>query len=204
MAEVARIKKQMQKELGGPPDILQEPESKEEDRMTEKEWEDLVEERAQERQRRKQQFSSGSKGPAHSVANVQQSFKYKPKSFHDGIPKASEDDVKQLIASYRANGQDSESTILIDVREENEFELSKLYGAKNIPFSRVEAASDLPYEEFLSELGLPEKGDKVILYCQSGIRAGRVAMLLAKKGLSGARILDQHLILCRELRSDMI
>ncbi len=60
---------------------------------------------------------------------------------------------------------------LIDVREPNEFESGHILGARNIPMSQLkmrmkEIRPDLP----------------VYLYCQSGMRSGRAAQFLHKKG----------------------
>lgn len=60
---------------------------------------------------------------------------------------------------------------LIDVREPNEFDAGHILGARNIPMSQIkmrtkEIRPDLP----------------VYLYCQSGMRSGRAAQFLHKKG----------------------
>lgn len=60
---------------------------------------------------------------------------------------------------------------LIDVREPNEFEAGHILGSRNIPMSQIkirmkEIRSDLP----------------VYLYCQSGMRSGRAAQFLYRRG----------------------
>jgi rhodanese-related sulfurtransferase len=60
---------------------------------------------------------------------------------------------------------------LIDVREPNEFDNGHILGARNIPFSQLrmrlrEIRPDLP----------------VYLYCQTGMRSGRAASFLYRKG----------------------
>ncbi len=60
---------------------------------------------------------------------------------------------------------------LIDVREPNEFDAGHILGARNIPLTQLkmrtkEIRSDLP----------------VYLYCQSGMRSGRAAQVLYRKG----------------------
>ncbi|WP_051024244.1 MULTISPECIES: rhodanese-like domain-containing protein [Bacillus] len=60
---------------------------------------------------------------------------------------------------------------LIDVREPNEFEGGHILGARNIPMSQMKTR--------LKEIR-PDK--PVYLYCQSGLRSGRAAQLLYKKG----------------------
>lgn len=71
---------------------------------------------------------------------------------------------EEFIAGYR-------KAQLIDVREPNEYEAGHILGARNIPLSQLKAR--------LQELR-PDK--PVYLYCQSGIRSGRAAQLLYRKG----------------------
>lgn len=60
---------------------------------------------------------------------------------------------------------------LIDVREQNEFEAGHILGARNIPMSQLKVR--------LKEL----RTDKpVYLYCQSGMRSGRAAQFLYRRG----------------------
>jgi rhodanese-related sulfurtransferase len=60
---------------------------------------------------------------------------------------------------------------LIDVRESNEFEAGHILGARNIPLTQLKTR--------LKELR-PDK--PVYLYCQSGLRSGRAAQMLKRKG----------------------
>lgn len=60
---------------------------------------------------------------------------------------------------------------LIDVREPNEFEGGHILGARNIPMSQLKTR--------MKEIR-PDK--PVYLYCQSGMRSGRAAQILYKKG----------------------
>ncbi|MDQ0269415.1 rhodanese-like domain-containing protein [Cytobacillus purgationiresistens] len=60
---------------------------------------------------------------------------------------------------------------LIDVREPNEFDAGHILGARNIPLSQMKTR--------MKEL----RQDKpVYLYCQSGMRSGRAAQFLHRKG----------------------
>nr|WP_062104702.1 rhodanese-like domain-containing protein [Bacillus niameyensis] len=60
---------------------------------------------------------------------------------------------------------------LIDVREPNEFDGGHILGARNIPMSQL--------KNRMKEI----RTDKpVYLYCQSGMRSGRAAQMLYKKG----------------------
>ncbi|MCR2820372.1 rhodanese-like domain-containing protein [Lederbergia panacisoli] len=60
---------------------------------------------------------------------------------------------------------------LIDVREPNEFEGGHILGARNIPISQL--------KNRMKEIR-PDK--PVYLYCQSGLRSGRAAQTLYRKG----------------------
>lgn len=60
---------------------------------------------------------------------------------------------------------------LIDVREPNEFSAGHILGARNIPLSQLKMRK--------GEIR-PDK--PVYLYCQSGMRSGRAAQLLHRKG----------------------
>ena len=60
---------------------------------------------------------------------------------------------------------------LIDVREPNEYQSGHILGARNIPVSQLKMR--------MKEIR-PDK--PVYLYCQSGMRSGRAAQMLYKKG----------------------
>lgn len=60
---------------------------------------------------------------------------------------------------------------LIDVREPNEFNAGHILGARNIPVSQLKMR--------MKEIR-PDK--PVYLYCQSGMRSGRAAQMLYRKG----------------------
>lgn len=60
---------------------------------------------------------------------------------------------------------------LIDVREPNEFEAGHILGARNIPLSQMKMR--------MKEIR-PDK--PVYLYCQNGMRSGRAAQTLYRKG----------------------
>lgn len=68
---------------------------------------------------------------------------------------------------------------LIDVREPNEFDGGHILGARNIPLSQM--------RNRLIEI---RKDKPVYLYCQSGARSTRAAMLLNKKGYEDLNVLQ--------------
>jgi rhodanese-related sulfurtransferase len=60
---------------------------------------------------------------------------------------------------------------LIDVREPDEFASGHILGARNIPLSQLRMR--------MKEL---RKDQPIYLYCQNGLRSGRAAQLLYRKG----------------------
>jgi len=68
---------------------------------------------------------------------------------------------------------------LIDVREEKEYELGYILGARNIPSTQI--------KQRLSEL---RKDLPVYLYCQSGTRSYRAAWILHKEGYEDINVLE--------------
>jgi rhodanese-related sulfurtransferase len=68
---------------------------------------------------------------------------------------------------------------LIDVREPKEFDGGHILGARNIPLSQM--------KNRLIEI---RKDKPVYLYCQSGARSARAAMMLHKKGYEDLNMLE--------------
>jgi rhodanese-related sulfurtransferase len=65
-----------------------------------------------------------------------------------------------------------EDALVIDVREPGEYGAGHILGAKNLPLARLEAGSDLP----------KRKDRPIVLYCETGDRAGRALAALKKHG----------------------
>lgn len=65
----------------------------------------------------------------------------------------------------------ADGATLIDVRESHEYVRGHIPGAVNIPLSQLGSRLD----------SIPEE-QKVLLYCQSGMRSKRAAKLLSKHG----------------------
>lgn len=61
---------------------------------------------------------------------------------------------------------------LIDIREQKEYDGGHILGARNIPLSQLKM-----------RLGEIRSDKPVYLYCQNGMRSGRAAQLLHKKGI---------------------
>lgn len=61
---------------------------------------------------------------------------------------------------------------LIDIREQKEYDGGHILGARNIPLSQLKM-----------RLGEIRSDKPVYLYCQNGMRSGRAAQLLHKKGV---------------------
>ncbi|KAI9277162.1 Rhodanese-like domain-containing protein [Phascolomyces articulosus] len=78
---------------------------------------------------------------------------------------------------------DTEYTLL-DVREPSEVLQGKIPTAINIPLSKMLPAWTMSPEEFEEEFGFerPKEDDKIIVYCQAGIRSNNAADFLREIG----------------------
>ena len=74
------------------------------------------------------------------------------------------------------NYHPTHDTLLIDVREPEEFNSGHIPGARNIPLSAITTA-ELPADLFSS----------ICLYCLSGIRSSRAVRQLKKMGYTNVR-----------------
>jgi rhodanese-related sulfurtransferase len=77
--------------------------------------------------------------------------------------------VKALTEEEFRNGY--RKAQLIDVREPDEFAAGHILGARNIPLTQLRMR--------MKEL---RKDQPIYLYCQSGLRSGRAAQMLYRKG----------------------
>lgn len=73
---------------------------------------------------------------------------------------------------------------LIDVRTPAEYQSGHIPGAINIPLQ--------DFERRFAELSAYRDGE-VVLYCESGMRAGHGARWLASKGFQQLRLVDGHM-----------
>lgn len=73
---------------------------------------------------------------------------------------------------------DPSSFILLDVRDENEFAEGHIAGARLIPVSTLDTRAA---EE------LPDSARTLLVYCRSGMRAGKASQLLEQMGYQDIR-----------------
>ena len=91
------------------------------------------------------------------------------------VPGASDTD-EVTVETLKARIDRQDSFLLLDVREQREFEICRIPGSVLIPLS------ELPTR--LSEL---EGRDDMIVHCKSGVRSGKAVRLLREAGFGGAR-----------------
>lgn len=79
----------------------------------------------------------------------------------------------QIAADVKAG-----KAVILDVREQTEWDEGHLAQAKSLPLSTIqESKGKLPKDDFFPE------GKKVYLHCKSGIRCLKAANLLEKQGI---------------------
>ena len=69
---------------------------------------------------------------------------------------------------------ESEESVIIDVRTDDEFSTSYIGGAVNIDFYKG--------NEFISEIEKLDKSKSYFIYCRSGARSGQTCELMKQKG----------------------
>ena len=77
----------------------------------------------------------------------------------------------------------SESVVIIDVREKEEFEAGHLSGAKHFPMSLLKTDPTL-----MADLEELSQNKELLIYCQSGLRAQKVLSLLKEKNIPAQNI----------------
>jgi len=75
---------------------------------------------------------------------------------------------------------DHEDFVLIDVREEYEWDICKIDGAKLIPMSQI-------MNDNIGILENIEKGKKIVLHCHTGARSAAVLQILKNKGFKNLK-----------------
>lgn len=100
------------------------------------------------------------------------SFGYSQKSI-DKVLKAFNSKSVPYISSQNLQ-QLSEKIILLDARENNEFAVSHLKNAINVGFDKFDVNK--------IKSNIPDKNQKIIVYCSIGVRSERIGEKLLKEG----------------------
>lgn len=80
---------------------------------------------------------------------------------------------------------------LLDVREPEEFEESRIEGCKLIPLGELTSRM---------ESELPEKDEEIVIYCAHGVRSMHALMAMKRMGYSRVRSLDGGICAWEERR----
>ena len=83
--------------------------------------------------------------------------------------------LHSISAQEAANLQTEKKAIIIDVREDSEWQAEHIAGAIHIPLKQL--------EERLAELK-PYQNEKIITQCRSGMRSAKAAELLQSSGFN--------------------
>eukprot|EP00466_Bigelowiella_natans_P005037 jgi/Bigna1/131975/aug1.16_g6683 len=189
-----------QEEEESMPEILEES-------MDDDAWEKLVAERAKTRKAEREKMSNT--GFKRTDYGPVEAFRVTPKrrGIFDNIPSKNATELKAYISELTPSATravvSSPRRLLVDVRERDETgEAGAMFkGALNWPLSEFEEGLKLEEQEFVSKYGFarPREGDEVVLYCMSGMRAGRAAMMMLKQSKNeemNVSILSDHIFMC--------
>lgn len=83
-------------------------------------------------------------------------------------------DINEGLKRYRSHTH----ALLVDVREEDEFEAGHAEGSVNLPLSRIEDAQNV----------LKDKEAQLFVYCRSGNRSAKACMILNGSGWKAENI----------------
>jgi rhodanese-related sulfurtransferase len=84
------------------------------------------------------------------------------------------------IPEYRQNAERGQTVVLVDVREDHEWEKGRIPGARHLGKGIIER--DIERE-------IPDKSSALVLYCGGGYRSALVADNLQRMGYSNVRSL---------------
>ena len=84
----------------------------------------------------------------------------------DGYQQISQDEVKEMM--------DTQEVIILDVREQDEYDSGHIPGAVLLPVGTI--------DETAAAAVIPEKNSTVLVYCRSGNRSKTASAALAKLG----------------------
>ena len=102
-----------------------------------------------------------------------------PKSLHDFVTAALQE-VTEVTPEEVTEIQKQGGTLILDVREPNEFSEGHLVGAINIPRGFLEVKADL--EHYKKDERLADRTQKVVCYCGGGHRSALAAKTLQEMG----------------------
>ena len=84
---------------------------------------------------------------------------------------------QQITQNEAKNMMDTMDVIVLDVREQNEFDSGHIPGAVLLPVGTISGAS--------AAAVIPDKDDIVLVYCRSGNRSKKASQALADLGYTG-------------------
>ena len=87
---------------------------------------------------------------------------------------SSENDYQQISQEEAKEMMDTQDVIILDVREQDEYDSGHIPGAVLLPVGTID-------EETAAE-GIPEKDSTVLVYCRSGNRSKTASSALAELG----------------------
>ena len=87
---------------------------------------------------------------------------------------SSENDYQQISQEEAKEMMDTQDVIILDVREQDEYDSGHIPGAVLLPVGTID-------EETAAEV-IPEKDSTVLVYCRSGNRSKTASSALAERG----------------------
>ncbi len=102
-----------------------------------------------------------------------------PKSLHDFVTAALQE-VTEVTPEEVTEIQKQGGTLILDVREPNEFSEGHLVGAINIPRGFLEVKADL--EHYKRDERLADRTQEIVCYCGGGHRSALAAKTLQEMG----------------------
>ncbi|VAW75978.1 Rhodanese-related sulfurtransferase [hydrothermal vent metagenome] len=94
-------------------------------------------------------------------------------------------DLEELIASNKA-------LILLDIREQDEFQLAKIAHSINVPRGILEGACDWGYDDTIPALAAA-RDQAIVVICRSGNRSALAAYTMQQMGFSNTQSLKTGL-----------
>ncbi|GAB5593420.1 hypothetical protein Unana1_08320 [Umbelopsis nana] len=90
--------------------------------------------------------------------------------------------MSMIIIDYaevkRVENSPDKQTFLIDVRENDEFQIGHIPSALNIPLATFRETMSLPNEQWVAKWGRdkPALEDRLVIYCRSGRRSNLASL----------------------------